>query len=262
AQVEREIRLLRERCRFCSVQIWLNDEVVQPSHFGARGGQTGNLLPADFHLAEFYRGGTGLAIFRDDWSTPLGPGHVWLDSGQTLQREVLGQALQSLRWMFPERVAGMTARTVAHRGVLCSAAAFLLPDRGLPATATPVLWGVTAKPFEWPGPPGVQLVFDASERSTDLSGLTLVENESILEGWGDILEPWVQRVSRGMMSRLKDGSAFSWQTRREIKVIMGVFGATVITGASAFLPLPFLGLPWAMWYYGSRRKAIEKLRQR
>lgn len=262
SQVEREIMVLRERCRFCPVQIWVNEDVVQSANYGARRGQAKSLLPADFHLAEYYRGGSGLAIFRSDWNTPLDAGHLWLDSGQTLQREVSGDTLQALRWTFPDKVAGMTARTVAHRGVQCSAAAFLLPEQGLPATATPVLWGVSARSLAWSGPPGVHLAFDASQRATDLSGLALVQDDSLLAGWEQALDPWVQRVSRGMMSRLKDGSAFSWQTRREIKVIMGLFGATVITGASAFLPLPFLGLPWAMWYYGSRRKAIEKLRQR
>ena len=116
--------------------------------------------------------------------------------------------------------------------------------------------------MEWNGPPGVCLLFDASRQITDLSGLALVNDEEILAPWNRRLHPWLERVARGMMGRLKDGNAFSWQTRREVKLILGVFGATMLTGVSAFLPLPFLSLPWAIWYYGSRRRAMDNLRQR
>ena len=83
-----------------------------------------------------------------------------------------------------------------------------------------------------------------------------------MQAWKASLRPWLQRFTQGMTRGVKYGQTFTWQMGREIKVALGLFSVSVVSGLAAFLPLTFLGLPWLAYYHSSRRGALERLERR
>ncbi|MBT9581829.1 hypothetical protein IV102_00675 [bacterium] len=266
-QLQRELFWLEQRARFCPVPLKINGYIVQPENHFYTAPKPAGWLRKGYHLAEQLKARQadqpGLAIFRPDAGTKtiLRP-----NSEHTYWRE-LEDGVESLRWWMPWRVAGQVARLKSCAGYRVSQAAFLLAQSGQPSRIIAVHHGVVVQnvSVDWPELPGLCLIFDASQRKLDLSGLSLVNDANLTE-WlqhqRQQLNAWVsQRVERWNVKG-RSHNVTSLQNRREIGAWLSIWGASLITGLAAYLPLPLLGLPWIVWHHSSRKKIFEHWKQR
>ena len=266
-QLQREISWLQQRARFCPVPLKLNGYIVQPENHFFAASKPARWLRQGYHLAERLMARQadqpGLAVFRPDAGTQK---QLRPNSEHTYWRE-LEDGVESLRWWMPWRVAGQVARLKSCAGYRVSQAAFLLAQSGQPSRIIAVHQGVVVHdgPADWPELPGLCLIFDASQQALDLSGLSLV-NSGELREWlqqqRQLLQDWVsQRVERWNVKG-RSHNVTSLQNRKEMGAWLSIWGASLITGLAAYLPLPLLGLPWIVWHHSSRKKIFEHWRQR
>lgn len=260
-QLEREKKCLEQRARFCPVPFKVNGYLLQPENFLWQTRHQG-LMPAGYHLAEVYEPGTGVALFRPDGGASGGR----INTAHTYWRET-PEGVEALRWWMPWRVAGQVARLKPCQGFRAGWAALLLGEPGHSSRALAVHQGVVVAeiPLEWPELPGLCLLFDASLRPVDLSGLKLVQTLE-LQGW---LQQRRQQLAGWVASRLPqwgvEGRAHgvnSRQNRKEAGTLLSIWAGTLMTGVAIYLPLPLLGLPWIVWHHHSRKRIFQSWRQR
>lgn len=259
AQVRAEKAWVRERARFCPIPLKVDGYIVQPEAFACSTKASG-LLPNAYHLAEFYQAGSGLTVLRPDGER-TGP---QVNSAHTYWRE--GDR-ESLRWWLPWRVAGQVARLKSCRGFRCGAVAVLLALPGQPSRAIAVHDGVVVeeRALDWPELPGLCLVYDASAFPVDASGLKLVDSlemRAALLAYRELLGEWVARRLDSWRVENRGHGVISRQNRKEAGAFLSIWGATVMTGIAAYLPLPLLGLPWIVWHHQSRRRIFQVWRRR
>jgi hypothetical protein len=266
-QLRRECQLLEQRARFCPQPLQLNGYILQPDKQFFAAPRPARWLPTGYHLAERYtrpeEGQPGLALFRPDG------GNKALhrpNSDHTYWREA-EKGVQRLRWWMPWKVAGQVARLKLCNGYRVSTAAWLLAQSGQPSRALGVHHGVVVYDAElhWPELPGLCLIFDASQRELDLSGLQLVSTPDLsqwLEQQRRDLRSWVsQRVERWDVSG-RGHNVTSRQNRKEIGAWLSIWGVSLISGLAVYLPLPLLGLPWIVWHHTSRKQIFRNWHQR
>lgn len=262
SQVRREGELLQRHCHFCPVAVKLEGYIVQPHHWTYHLTSASKLLRADYHLAEWFwspqEGQPGVAAFRTDGLSADLPR---LNTEHTFWREA-EPGVGRLSWQVPWRVGGQIARLRPAYGLRGSAFAVLRAETGQPSIAVPVHRGVACGRFEldWPELPGLCFVFDASSFATDLSGLKLVHSAELrdwLEAQRLRIGGWVRDRASSWVVEVKQTAATSRQTRKEIGAWLSVFAATVLSGWGAFVPLPFLALPWIIWHHGSRKQILQ-----
>jgi hypothetical protein len=262
AQLGREGEILQRHCHFCPVPVKLDGYIVQPHHWFHKPARASKLIRHDYHLAEWFwspaGGQPGIAVFRADANVSTLPRP---NTEHTFWRE-LEPGVHRLAWSMPWRVGSQIARLRPGFGLRAEAALILRPETGQSSFAVPVHRGVAIGRWEldWPELPGLCLVFDASRFATDLSGLQLVDSLT-LRAW---FEAQRQRVRAWVCERLpswsvevKHTGATARQTRKEIGAWLSVFAATLLSGWGAFVPLPFLALPWIIWHHGTRKQIVE-----
>lgn len=256
AFLTQELDWVHRRCGYCPIPLRCNGMIVQ------------NFFPtlSGYHLAEYYHQHQGrppgLSLLRSDLS---GRGGL-CNTDQTLWREWLGP-VQGVRWMLPQRVAGMVARLRPAQGVRCSEAVLVLASRGQASHLHPVHRGVLlpSRELDWPGMGGLEVFWDASSLPTDLSRLKLVEGlelRACLEELRQRLALWLRERCEAWERAVPRCRITARQSRREMSAWLGLWGMGMVTGAAPFLPLPLLGLPWIVWHHGSRRKIQRALRER
>lgn len=253
-QVQREYELLRQRARFCPIPVKLQGYIVQPHLYGyqPQGSRAG--VPRNYHLAEVYQKlrGPGVSLFRSQGST------AWKS------RE---EGTLELRWWMPWRVAGQVARLRAARGIRAGAVALLLVQPGQRSSVVAVSQGITVSQQElgWPELPGLQLVLDVSDLPLDLSNLQLVQGEAWqqrLQEQRQWLGQWVAENHHRWDLRHRMHSVTAEQNQKEITAWLSIWGASLISGAGMYLPLPLLALPWIVWHHRSRRSLAQLWQRR
>jgi hypothetical protein len=259
ARLQSEKQWLRERARFCPIPFKLNGYILQPENFEWQSG--GGLLARDYHLAEFFFGGSGLSLFRPD-----APSGGRLNSSRTFWRECEA-GVEKLRWWMPWRVAGQVARLKACQGWRFGWAGLLGAQPGQPSQALAVHEGVLvwSAPLDWPELPGTCLLFDASELQLDLSGLKLLESSGLkahLENCRLALRAKVEAALPRWGGMNRSHGVTSRQNRKEAGAWLSIWSATLVTGVAVYLPLPLLGLPWILWHHQSRKRIFQIWRQR
>ena len=261
AQLHREKIWLQQRARFCPIPFKVNGYLLQPENFVWQTHHQG-LMPGGYHLAEFYEPGSGVALFRPDGAASGG----LINTAHTYWRET-PEGVEPLRWWMPWRVAGQVARLKLCQGFRAGWVALLLGEPGHSSQALAVHCGVVVAeiPLDWPELPGLCLIFDASQRPVDLSGLKLVQTLD-LQGWlqqrrGQLAEWVVGRLPRwGGQGR--GHGVNSRQNRKEAGVLLSIWAGTLLTGVAVYLPLPLLGLPWIVWHHHSRKQIFQRWRER
>ncbi len=253
-QLQRECEFLRQRARFCPIPVKLQGYIVQPHLYGyqPQGSRAG--VPRNYHLAEVYqkRLGPGVSLFRSQGST------AWKS------RE---EGTSDLRWWMPWRVAGQVARLRPARGIRAGAVALLLVQPGQPSSVVAVSQGVIVgqQELDWPELPGLQLVLDVSDLPLDLSNLQLVQGEAWkqrLQEQRQWLGQWVAENHHRWDLRHRRHSVMAEQNQKEITAWLSVWGASLISGAGIYLPLPLLALPWIVWHHSSRRSLAQLWQRR
>lgn len=265
AQVRREKSLLKQRCAFCPIPLKLEGHVLQPGTWSAPLPRKAKRLHPEYHLAEWYwsRGEQpGIGLFRPDASDP-GPA---VNSETTFWREC-DKGVEALNWMVPWRVAGQVARQKPVSGYRAGACVVLRAETSGRSEALGVHRGVEVfqQKLPWPELPGLFLLFDASALPVDLSGLTLVDSlklQGFLSEARQRISQWTLERKRKWRVETRWSGANAWQTRKEVGAWLSIWGLSMLTGAGAFLPLPFLALPWIVWHHGSRRKTVEAWNRR
>ena len=263
AQLQRERKWLEERARFCPIPLKLNGYLLQPENFVWQA-RAGGLMPAGYHLAEVYSAasGPGVSLFRPDGQSRGGR----INTAHTYWREI-ADSVEALRWWMPWKVAGQVARLKACQGFRAGWVALFLGEPGHGSKALAVHQGVVVGeiPLSWPELPGLCLLFDASYRPLDLSGLKLVQTLD-LQGW---LQERREELGRWVSSRLalwgsegRDHGVHSRQNRKEVGALLSIWAGTLLTGVAIYLPLPLLGLPWIVWHHHSRKQIFQSWRQR
>jgi len=260
-QLDREKKWLQQMARFCPIPMKVNGYLLQPENFVWQTHQLG-LMPAGYHLAELYAPGSGVALFRPDGAVSGG----CINTAQTYWREA-PEGVEPLRWWMPWRVAGQVARLKPCQGFRAGWVALLLGEPGHPSQALAVHHGVVVAemPLDWPELPGLCLLFDASERPVDLSGLKLVQTLD-LQGW---LQQRREQLAQWVAGRLPQWGAQgrghgvnSRQNRKEAGTLLSIWAGTLLTGVAIYLPLPLLGLPWIVWHHHSLKRIFQSWRQR
>ncbi|MFN8608433.1 MAG: hypothetical protein U0931_12930 [Vulcanimicrobiota bacterium] len=255
--LRREKRALSQRACFCPVPVKLDGYILQPENLTWNSAQA-DLLPRDYHLAEFYfaEPGPGLSLFRPDGAQT---GRV--NSSRTYWRECQ-EAVERLRWWMPWRVAGQVARLKACQGWRFGWAGLLSAGPGQRGQAVAVHQGVTVwrDSLNWPELGGVYLLFDASDLPLDLSALKLVESLALRGRLEHCRQALVERV-RAALPRWGEADrghgVASRQNRKEAGAWLSVWSLTLVTGVAMYLPLPLLGLPWIVWHHRSRRRIFQ-----
>lgn len=257
--LQHEGQFLREGCQFAPLPVLDQGRPLHSEHFSHEN--------AGFHLAELYRQsdppvGGGVAVLRKDAAQT---GHR-VNTPWTYWREFEGQA-RRVRWHFPQVVAGMVARHRAVEGFRCSLVALLQARPGLPNRLFAVCGGVVVEnsPLDWDEFSGLTLIFDAGHLPVDGSGLKLVRGTALqgqLEELRQSLRNWTCSRSLAWKRALQDSHVYSPQLKREMGAWFALWGGGMLTGLAAFLPLPFLGLPWIMWHHSQRKKTRTVLAQR
>lgn len=255
AQVQREIKLIEERARFCPIPLRLNGYIVQPENLRIQPDRSDSLLNRGYHLAERYSAGRGLALFCPDAHHP-GPR---VNSPYTYWRD-RPSGLTQLRWWMPWRVAGQVARLKSCPGLRCGSAALLLAQTGQAGRAIAVHQGLVVGEFPLEIP-GLTFIFDASKFAVDASHLKIVhslELRAYLHEQCQFLSQWVgERLPRWQSARVTHR-----QNKKEMAAWLSVWGASLVSGLAVFLPLPLLGLPWIIWHHAARRRILQRWRAR
>lgn len=261
AQRTREKQWLQQRAPFCPIPFKVDGYLLQPENFVWQTHHLG-LMPRGYHLAEIYEPGTGLTLFRPDGVASGGR----INTAHTYWRET-PSGVERLRWWMPWRVGGQVARLKPCQGFRAGWAALLLGEPGHPSQAVAVHQGVVVAemPLDWPELPGLCLLFDASSRPVDLSGLKLVQTLE-LQGW---LQHRREQLAEWVALRLPEWGAEgrghgvnSRQNRKEAGALLSIWAGTLLTGVAIYLPLPLLGLPWIVWHHHSRKRIFQSWRKR
>ena len=260
-QLEREKKCLQQRARFCPIPFKVNGYLLQPENFLWQSRQQG-LMPSGYHLAELYEPGRGVALFRPDGGASGGR----INTAHTYWRET-PEGVEPLGWWMPWRVAGQVARLKSCQGFRAGCVALFLGEPGHGSQALAVHHGVVVSeiPLDWPELPGLCVIFDASQRPVDLSGLKLVQTLD-LQAWLQQrrahLAEWVARRLPQWGAEGRGHGVNSRQNRKEAGALLSIWAGTLLTGVAIYLPLPLLGLPWIVWHHHSRKRIFQSWRQR
>lgn len=266
SELQREGQLLKSRAQFCPVPVFDQGLLLQPEHY-ARENSRPSRIQSSFHLAEFFWFrpedlSPGVGLLRRD-SQSAGP---LLNSLWTYWREIAGKT-RRLCWSVPQRLAGVLARHRQVSGFRSHEVGLLQAIPGRENQLFCLADGVVVeeRPLDWAEVSGLTLIVDVSRLPRDASGLRLVDGEEFQSYLGDLKRrtlDWIGSRSGEWTQALNSSCIHAPQLRREMGAWLLLWGGGMVTGWAAYLPLPFLGLPWIYWHHHQKRKTRQLLNAR